>query len=39
MQKINILTQETIKGASTEQLTEIKELLEQKLAAVNKALN
>jgi ParB family transcriptional regulator, chromosome partitioning protein len=39
MQKINVLTQETISGASTEQLNELKELLEQKLAAVNEALN
>jgi ParB family chromosome partitioning protein len=39
MQKINVLTQETISGASTEQLTKLKELLEQKLAAVNDALS
>lgn len=39
MQKINIITQETIKGASTEQLAELKELLQAKLAVLNEALN
>lgn len=39
MQKINTITQEAIKGASTEQLTELKELLQAKLAVINEALD
>lgn len=39
MQKINTITQEAIKGASTQQLAELKELLQAKLAVINEALN
>lgn len=38
MQKINTITQEAIKGASREQLAELKELLQQKLTVISEAL-